>query len=793
MKRSLFFCMVALLCGVYTACLFPSFCIKTFLFWTVLVLGLAACFIKRARVPFFVLLFFFAGHLQGGYQNDITNRPLYPYEDEYVTITADVIRAPELHEEDGSYSLTVRVLNLSFLGEEAEIGETTLLTIGAGNEVPALHQRFQAICRFYEPKDAMNTNGFDSARYYRSQNIFFRGKVENGSISVLGAAEKTLGDRFYALNQMAGEKLEKIFPKDSGAILKAMTLGDKSDLSDSLKDKLSVSGLSHMVSVSGMHMSILMMTLSSFLVLFGGNYRRRSVILLCVILFYMLFAGASPAVVRAAVCSALSIVAFFVRRKEDGLTSLGIAAGILILCNPLTAFDAGFMLSFAAALGITLLAEPACELLGLRVIEEEKPPVSERLRRKLLSYIVITVSAQIFLLPVSAYIFGYTSLWSFVAGLLALPLGTILTVGGLFVSLTGFASATLSVLCAGFIYPFVKLFLFIIEAFGSLTGGLLMIGAFSSFALFCYILFLALVKFSVHKMWRSAAAVSLSLVFLLSANAIYRAGQEELASVTFINVGQGDCALIRLPDGTDILIDSGGTPSYLGDYDVGEQIVLPYLRKAGVKNLDYVVATHGHEDHIRGLNSVLSQLPTEVVLMPQGFGATEEAKELLSYIKEETVPHRYLAAGDVIPFAKDVYLEVLMPTEEWLTMTDDENNRSFVLRFCFGKSRVLFMSDLEEAGEQYLAETTADGGADIIKAGHHGARTSTTDALLDLVNPRYVYIPCGENNFGHPAPEVLERCEERGIVVLRADEDKDVCFMLSKTGIRKIRKGGEGQ
>ncbi len=592
---------------------------------------------------------------------------------------------------------------------------------------------------------------------------------------------------------MAGQNLEKLFPEDSGAVLQSMALGDKSGLSDTLQEKLAVSGLSHMISVSGMHMSILMMTLSSLLSLFGGNFRRRSLILLFLILFYMLLAGASPAVVRAAVCSVLSILAFFVRRKEDGLTSLGVAAGVLILFNPLTVFDAGFMLSFAAALGITLFAEPLFELLGLRAIEEEKPSFTERVRRKVLSYVVITVSAQICLLPVSAYIFGYTTIWSFITGLLALPLGAILTVGGLLISVTGFVSTTLSVLCAGFIYPFIKLFLFIIESFGSCARGIFILGTFSAFTLFCYILFLVLTKYLVHKKWRSATAVGLSLVILLTANGINRLEQEELASVTFINVGQGDSALIRLPDGTNILLDGGGTPSYLGDYDVGKQVVLPYLRKIGVRQLDYVVATHGHEDHIRGLASVLDEIPTKKVLLPKGFGATEEAKEFLSYIKGKEVFHRYLSAGEVIPFAEDVYLEVLLPSEEWLTMTEDENERALILRFRFGESRVLFMSDLGETGEEYLVKKTADSGADIMKAGHHGAKTSTTDALLDFIRPQYIYIPCGENNFGHPAEEMLERCLARGISIFRADEDKDVCFVLSKTGIRTIRKGGEGQ
>ena len=329
------------------------------------------------------------------------------------------------------------------------------------------------------------------------------------------------------------------------------------------------------------------------------------------------------------------------------------------------------------------------------------------------------------------------------------------------------------------------------ELFGSLTGGLMIIGTLSLLTLFCYILSLAILKFCLHRHLRAAMALCLALMLVLTANGVCRRGQEDLSEVTFINVGQGDCTLIQLPDGTNILIDAGGIPAYAGDYDVGGQIVLPYLRKAGIRHLDYAIATHGHDDHIRGFTSVLSAMPAQRVLFPKGFGQTDESKEFLSYIKEENIPGGTLTAGDVIEFSGDASLEVLMPSQAWLSRTEDENERSLVLRFHFGASSVLLMSDLGEDGERYLTEAGTDCKADIIKAGHHGAKDSTGVALLDLVKPRYIYIPCGDNQFGHPAPEMLDRCEERGVLVLRADEDKDVCFVLSKTGIRTIRKGGK--
>jgi len=789
-KRSLFVCNIALLGGVYAAYCIPDFIPVTLLFYLLWILFVSLFFTKRGRLPFFILLFFLLGAFHLQFTNDITKRPLYPYIDKYVTISADVIQEPEA-KENGSHGVIVRLNRLSYLETTTRVEEKIYLTIPEGETVPRFGQRFTTICLLTIPYEAMNRGGFDYALYLKSENIFFRGTAERDTMEITGHFPLGFTDRIYQLNQRCGAVFTHHFPSDAAGILRAIALGDTSGISEELEEKLQLSGLVHMVSVSGMHVSILLSAMCVMFTILGRNKYKYVWLSGGVILFFMLFTGASPPVIRGCVMGLLVLLAQVFLRKEDSLTSLSIAAAVIIFINPLLAFHGGFMLSFAASLGIFILYKPIHQrLVGLCQLGHPR----NRLQKWLVagvSVISVTLAAQIFMMPVLSLVFNYTTLWSFITSLLCAPFASILLICGLLIGFIGLINPMFVTPIVGFVYPFVRLFLYIVHVFGNLKWGLLTLSSFSLFGIFLYGLAVFIFYKVLQCKWDQCLVPVLSFSVLLCVFCIFTILKSEVAEVTFINVGQGDCTLLQLPKDIQVLIDGGGTPSYQGNFDVGKGIVLPYLRKEGIGDLEYMVATHPHEDHIEGLSSLLEEIPVETVVVPIGFDETEEGTAFLTKAIKAGANIKMVSAGHILSLGHSCSLETLLPDENWLTITEEENDKSLVLRFRFGSNTALFTGDLGEDGEDYLATTQpAEGHIRILKAGHHGSATSTTETFLCWVKPQFVYIPCGQNSFGHPARATLERLEKEGATIYRADQDKDVTFVLSKTGIRSIRKGG---
>ncbi len=788
-RRKLFACVTAMLAGIYTAYFTPDAIPVTLLFGSAGVFLISCLFTKRGILPLFMILFFLFGAFHLSYRNDVSKRAIFPYINEYATLCGDVIAQPVYNQKDGSSTVMVRLLEASFLEAHTKTRETLYITIKAGEPVPAFGQRFRAVCLLYIPSDAMNGGGFDYALYLKSKNIFLRGTAEKGTMEIVGAFPLTVSDRIYQLNRYCTKVIDRHFPKDAAAVLQAMCLGNKESMSEQLEEALSVSGLSHMVSVSGMHISTLLAALYVLISFLKGK-RNRYVWLICgLVLFFMIFTGGGVSVVRASIMSILMVLAPLICRKADPITSLAFAAGVIVCLNPLAAFDAGFILSFAASFGIFVLGRPLRKgLLQLLHLTD-----NNKWYAKVFSFIItiisLTVVAQLFLLPVAAWIFGYISLWSFITSLLAAPLASVMLVCGLLVSVLGLLHPALSTIVAGFVYPFVKLFLGMVYFFGGMPRGLLTVGTFSLLGICAYGLCLFIMERLLRGKYRQCivpAVLLPVLCFFLFISSL--AGT--VAELTFINVGEGDCALLSLPGHVDVLIDGGGTPSYRGDYDVGEQIVLPYLRKKGISELDYVIASHPHEDHIEGLLSLFPAMKINTLLVPVGFDSLETGAELLACAKAHGTKVQVLQAGDNLGFSEQCHLEVLLPDENWLQKGPLENDASLVVRFRYGRCSALFPGDLEAAGEEELVLRYPKEPITILKVGHHGSSSSTTEALLAWAKPQYAFIPCKEGYYDHPSEAVLQRLETAGVTVFRADHDKDVTFVLGPEGIQSIRKGG---
>lgn len=233
--------------------------------------------------------------------------------------------------------------------------------------------------------------------------------------------------------------------------------------------------------------------------------------------------------------------------------------------------------------------------------------------------------------------------------------------------------------------------------------------------------------------------------------------------VHFVDVGQADCTLVQLPNGENMLIDAGNNEN-------GSQVV-DYVKRRGIGRIDYLVGTHPHADHIGGLDDVILQLDIGEIYMPKVQTNTKTFRDVLEAVQQKGLKIKTAKAGVEILNRDNISIEILAPNAD---SYENLNNYSAVIRLVYRDNAFLFTGDAEELSE---SEITREVEADVLKAGHHGSSSSTSEEFLDRVSPQYAYIPCGkDNSYGHPHRETLEKLEERNIKIYRADEDGTVIF-----------------
>ncbi len=233
--------------------------------------------------------------------------------------------------------------------------------------------------------------------------------------------------------------------------------------------------------------------------------------------------------------------------------------------------------------------------------------------------------------------------------------------------------------------------------------------------------------------------------------------------VHFIDVGQADCSLIEMPDGKTMLIDAGNN-------DDGETVV-DYLNACGIDTIDYLIGTHPHEDHIGGMDDVIENFPIGKIYMPKVQANTKTFRDVLTAVKNRGLSVHSAKAGVTLTETPDLSIAMLAPNKE---VYEEMNDYSAVVRIVYQDTAFLFMGDAEKRSENEIKE---DVRADVLKIGHHGSSSSTSEKFLRRVDPGYVFIPCGkDNDYGHPHREIRDLLKQYHITTYRADTDGTVVF-----------------
>lgn len=548
--------------------------------------------------------------------------------------------------------------------------------------------------------------------------------------------------------------LKDCVPADVLGYTVALTTGNRNGLSNLEKAHLKTAGIYHALALSGMHLSTLLGTV--FLLVKKNRYRAYCGIPISI--FFTLITGASPSMVRACVMQCLVLAALLLDAEEDAPTSLGAAALLLILQNPCCILGWGMQLSFTSMTGIILLSEKLQRgIYGDRKAWRRRPWLMRKLWRGITASCSATISATIVSLPLMMLYFGMFSLVS--------PITNLLT--GWAVTWTFRLSLFTGAI--GTVLP----------GFGAVLGWLTAWGVryISCVAgLFAKLPFAALYTDSVYVLiWIAACYCCVFLIFHTPKRARYIAatvcclllmlsvclGLSMLENMSFIftalDVGQGQCLLFRAADQT-VMIDCGGTRG-----EATGDIAASYLEALGEQWVDLLILTHYDSDHVGGVLELMQRVHVGTILMPD-YQPDSDTRREIEYAAANIGTEIRLAASDFTAEIGNCYLSIFL-TQGAIS----ENNESLSILLEHGQTKILVTGDMDASGERKLLHAHTLPDIDILVAGHHGSKYSTSESLLSLTAPEIVIISVGKNSYGHPAEETLSRIEAAGAAIYRTD------------------------
>jgi competence protein ComEC len=512
-------------------------------------------------------------------------------------------------------------------------------------------------------------------------------------------------------------------------------------------------GIVHLLAISGLHVSLLIGMVFYLGIRIGLTRQFMMNFLLVLLPIYAILTGASPSVIRAVLM--LFLVLLVVRWKKQiklsPIDAISLTLLIYVFFSPLIILDAGFQLSFSVSYAIILSVT--------RIFPRYQSPIS--------AMVVTSIIAQLAALPILLYHFFEISFISIIANLLYIPLFSFVFLPGLYILyfIQIIFGDTPSIL--------INLFMKII----TLANGLIEKLADLSFAqlvtgrpnLLLFIIYMVIIL-AIFLIWEAGFQQKrkIKVIFLAFALITFQNiwnWANPFGEVTMIDVGQGDSILIHYPFGKGTyLIDTGGTIQFEEDewkkaakpFEVGRDVVVPFLKGKGITKLDKLILTHGDTDHIGGTLALLKEIKVTQILMPSVAEPSKSELTIIQEAKNRGIQVVMVADGSQWENEKSTFY-VLSPEENY---QGERNSGSIAIMAKIAGLNWFFGGDLDQEGEERIIKKYPNLHIDVLKAGHHGSKTSTSEQFINKIKPAISWISVGEHNrYGHPHSEVLGQLE----------------------------------
>ncbi|QTD41642.1 DNA internalization-related competence protein ComEC/Rec2 [Sporosarcina sp. Te-1] len=572
----------------------------------------------------------------------------------------------------------------------------------------------------------------------------------------------------------AKQHIQQAFPESLRTEAEALLIGDRSGMDEDLSKAYRTLGITHLFAISGLHVGLMTYLIRLALIRLLVRVETVDTLLIVLLPCYAILAGGAPSVWRAVSVTVLLLLTASGKLNMRMDDALALSAIFFILLAPYVIFQPGFQLSYSAA--IALVYSSGSILKG-------KPPL-------LISFLVTSIT-QIALYPILLFHFYELSISSFFVNLLYVPLYSVIILP---MNVLLFVSSLL--------VPPIATFLFMIYTplrswMGSVTEFLAALPfqlwtpgrpepMLAAFAVTCILLFFI----SLEKKWSWKRKILFLLlpIIMIQVKPIFN----PTIAVTFLDVGQGDSIVIQMPFRKSVyVIDTGGTVSF-GErnwrtpdrsFEVGRNIVVPFLKGQGITKVDKLILTHADSDHMEGADELIEELQVKEIHIPPESDQEQMMEPVVRLAMEKRIP--IFQASEGIGWSIDgIHFLYLGPeTGEY-----KGNDSSLVLLMVVEGLSFLFTGDMEEGGENRIISRygNADFGKVILKAGHHGSRTSSTDDFIQFLLPQLSIVSAGrDNRYGHPHQEVMETFQNCGVPVLSTADSGSITITI-QDGVYRI-------
>ncbi|MBC5668208.1 DNA internalization-related competence protein ComEC/Rec2 [Eubacterium sp. BX4] len=645
--------------------------------------------------------------------------------------------------------------------------------------------------KFQQFEVARNKGNFDSKKYYLSIGITTKIAVKEYYVS--DDNYDFLRDKLCTLREYVVGMFSKLCDtngKDKwlygnkAGIFSAILMGDKTELDQEIKDLYSLSGIAHILAISGLHISLIGMFLYSLLRK-RFSFATSSALTIAVVTLFAITSGMGIATIRAFVMFVLKLIGEILGRKYDYITAISLSALILLADNPFIIINSGFQMSFCAMITITIIWPKVVYLINIK--------------SKIANSIVLSLCIGIFMNPVIAYNYFQLPTYSFMLNIIVVPLLGIVVISAIAGSGMGFLSILMgkTALTPGCLI--LEVYTFLCENVLKIPGAVIVVGKPTIkiivlyymvivFFLFCFTLVRknyekdCNIKEMIDENGKKVISSQIILkkqrkfdfkirlavmgISILSGFFIYYTPSKGL-DIQFMDVGQGDGIFIKADDGTTIIIDGGSSDVK----NVAKYRMIPCIKASGTGVIDYAVITHADKDHISGIEEILNMntengLTIRNLVMPHVSYEDEAYDELLTAAKTKGIQVLYIKEGDTMKLGK-VEIKCIHPDGKYIS--DNRNDYSTVLSLKYENFSALFTGDIPAEIEKSIINKI-DNNYTILKVAHHGSKYSSDMEFLKKVMPAYSVISVGEDNsYGHPGTETINKLKSLNSKILRTD------------------------
>lgn len=621
--------------------------------------------------------------------------------------------------------------------------------------------------RINQPALPRNPGEFNYRRYLANHHIYATAYLESGKdLQIIG--KNRLALRRYA--NIARLKVEDLIDRsmtgEQNAILKALIVGVRGEISDETVQTFVDTGVIHVLAVSGLHVGYVTLVILVILGFMRIPKKPKMIITIAGLLFYALMVDLRPSVNRAVIMAVILLIARGWEKRVNVYNTVAAAALIQTLSDPLQLFDMGFQLSFMAVLSIVYIYKR----LEFFLPDKYKPgKLGNPVLRSTWQLFLVSVSALLGTLPITIFYFQRIPIISMAANLLVVPLVGL--IGAL-----GFGQVILGFIWSGFNLAFGEIQMLLIGLLKYIVGisarfplAYISVAAIPLFWLYLLylilLLFLNLDQSKVQKVALFGFLIGINVWIWQTALA------PAILRVTFLDVGQGDAALVEFPNHKTLLIDTGDR-TFRRDY--GESIIAPYLKRKGIRRIDMLALSHPHNDHIGGAPYLIQHFQIGEIWEPDVTASSWNFRETHRLADSLNIRIRHLYAGDFLPVADSLGIYVLHPSRKFLKVRPPGfNDYSNVLKISYRDIDFLFCGDAEEYSERYMILWRDRLTSEIIKVPHHGSATSSSQAFLELIRPKLALVSVGKNNkFRHPSPGTMQRYEDLETRIHRTDSER---------------------